>query len=86
MNNNANKFTATKQREFSYELLVQSSVKDEATVQSDLNLLMNSDLIYRQRRVQGENYIFYYRRYLLIQTLDNITLPLGSKLIVAPPR
>jgi len=45
-------------REFSYELLVKSSVKDEATAQSDLNLLMNSDLIYRQRRVQGENYIF----------------------------
>ncbi|NQY30946.1 MAG: AAA family ATPase, partial [Flavobacteriaceae bacterium] len=45
-------------REFSYELLVKSSVKDEATVQNDLNLLMNSDIIYRQRRVQGENYIF----------------------------
>ncbi|PHS05748.1 MAG: TOMM system kinase/cyclase fusion protein [Kordia sp.] len=49
---------ATIGREFSYELLVQSSAKDEATVQNDLNLLMNSDLIYRQRRVQGEKYIF----------------------------
>jgi len=49
---------ATIGREFSYELLVNSSLKDEATVQSDLNLLMDADLIYRQRRVQGENYIF----------------------------
>ncbi|TRX35031.1 TOMM system kinase/cyclase fusion protein [Flavobacterium sp. ZT3R18] len=45
-------------REFSYELLIKASTKDEATVQSDLNLLLNSDLVYRQRRVKGENYIF----------------------------
>jgi len=45
-------------REFSYELLIKSTSKDEATVQNDLNLLINADLIYRQRRVQEENYIF----------------------------
>ncbi len=45
-------------REFDYNLLVKSSLRDEAMVQGDLDLLMNADLIYRQRRVQGESYIF----------------------------
>jgi TOMM system kinase/cyclase fusion protein len=49
---------ATIGREFGYELLVKSSLCDEATVQNDLELLLNADLIYRQRRVQGESYIF----------------------------
>ncbi|MDC1162427.1 TOMM system kinase/cyclase fusion protein, partial [Tenacibaculum sp.] len=49
---------ATIGREFGYELLLKSSAKDEATIQSDLNLLTNVDLIYLQRKVQGETYIF----------------------------
>jgi hypothetical protein len=49
---------ATIGREFNYELLSKASLKDKADVQSDLDQLINADLIYRQRRVQGENYIF----------------------------
>lgn len=49
---------ATIGREFDYELLVKSSLRDEALVQSDLEQLLNSDLIFRQRRVEGEHYIF----------------------------
>ncbi|MTI32495.1 TOMM system kinase/cyclase fusion protein [Xanthovirga aplysinae] len=49
---------ATIGREFSYELLLKASLRDEAMVQADLDLLMNADLIYRQRRVNGESYIF----------------------------
>ncbi len=45
-------------REFSYELLINSSSRDEALVQGDLENLMNADLVYRQRRVYDEVYIF----------------------------
>lgn len=45
-------------RNFDYDLLVKSSLRGEAMVQADLHQLMNADLIYRQRRVQGESYIF----------------------------
>ncbi|EAY30259.1 TOMM system kinase/cyclase fusion protein [Microscilla marina] len=45
-------------RNFDYDLLVRSSLRDEALVQADLHQLMNADLVYRQRRVQGESYIF----------------------------
>ena len=49
---------ATIGRNFDYDLLVQSSIRDAASVQADLNQLMNADLIYRQRKVQNEGYIF----------------------------
>ena len=45
-------------REFTYELLVQVSLRDEALVQADLDALAQADLIYHQRRVQGDSYIF----------------------------
>lgn len=45
-------------RNFNYGLLVKSSLRDEASVQADLEQLMNADLVYRQRKVQGESYIF----------------------------
>ena len=49
---------ATIGREFDYELLVKASLRDEAQVQSDLEQLLGSDLVYRHRRVEGEQYIF----------------------------
>ena len=45
-------------RNFDYDLLVKSSLRDEASVQADLDKLMNADLVYRQRKVHGESYIF----------------------------
>ena len=45
-------------RVFNYELLVNASLKDEALVQADLELLMNAELVYRQRRIDEESYIF----------------------------
>jgi len=49
---------ATIGRNFDYDLLVKASSRDEASVQADLDQLMNADLIYRQRKVQNEGYIF----------------------------
>lgn len=49
---------ATIGRNFDYALLMSTALQDAATVQQDLELLMNADLIYRQRRVQGESYVF----------------------------
>lgn len=49
---------ATIGRNFDYDLLMSAALQDAATVQQDLELLMNADLIYRQRRVQGESYVF----------------------------
>ncbi|HAS43884.1 MAG TPA: TOMM system kinase/cyclase fusion protein [Microscillaceae bacterium] len=49
---------ATIGRNFDYNLLVSASLRDEASIQADLDELMNADLVYRQRRVQGESYIF----------------------------
>ncbi|MDI9311416.1 MAG: TOMM system kinase/cyclase fusion protein [Limnohabitans sp.] len=49
---------ATIGREFSYDLLVKSSIRDEGMIQNDLELLVEADIIYLQRKVQGESYIF----------------------------
>ncbi len=45
-------------RDFNYDLLVKTSLRDEAMVQADLNLLIKEGLVYCQRNVQSENYIF----------------------------
>lgn len=45
-------------REFSYELLLQSSSKDEAMIQVDLNQLVESNIIYQRLNVDGSKYIF----------------------------
>lgn len=45
-------------REFDYSLLIRVSLRDEASVQADLDQMTMSGLIYRQRRVQGESFIF----------------------------
>lgn len=49
---------ATIGREFDYDLLVGASLRNEASVQSDLEALMDADLVYRQRKVNGDAYIF----------------------------
>jgi len=45
-------------REFSYDLLVASSLYDEQMIQADLNALLEANLIYRHRRIQNEMYLF----------------------------
>lgn len=59
-------------RHFDYDLLVKSSLRGEAMVQADLHQLMNADLVYRQRRVQGESYIF---RHALIRDAAYESMP-----------
>ncbi|MGB0526040.1 MAG: AAA family ATPase, partial [Flammeovirgaceae bacterium] len=49
---------ATIGREFGYDLLVKASVKDEAMVQSDLNQLIEADLVFHQRRINEDRYLF----------------------------
>lgn len=45
-------------REFDYALLAELSLCDEGILQTDLEQLIAADLIYRQRRVNGDSYIF----------------------------
>ncbi|WP_459212323.1 TOMM system kinase/cyclase fusion protein [Aquimarina rhabdastrellae] len=45
-------------RAFDYTLLVHSSLKDEAIIQNDLEQLINSNIIYKQRKVDENSYIF----------------------------
>lgn len=49
---------ATIGREFDYDLLVAVSENNESQVQSDLNELIEAEIIYQQRKVDGDNYIF----------------------------
>ncbi|WP_281558480.1 TOMM system kinase/cyclase fusion protein [Thalassomonas sp. RHCl1] len=49
---------ATIGRVFHYDLLVAASNKDEAQVQSDLDELIKTELIYQQRQVDGDSYTF----------------------------
>ena len=49
---------ATIGRQFDYTLLVSASNRSESQVQNDLNELTSTDLIYKQRRVGGDHYIF----------------------------
>ena len=49
---------ATIGRTFDYDLLVATSDKDEAQVQIDLNELISTQLVYTQRQVEGDRYIF----------------------------
>lgn len=45
-------------REFSYDLLVKAALAEETAVQADIEQLLKRDLIYLQRSVRGESYIF----------------------------
>lgn len=49
---------ATIGREFDYDLLVSASKHSEAQVQNDLHELLDAELIYQQRKVSGDSYIF----------------------------
>ncbi len=45
-------------REFDYNLLAEVALVDEGELQNDLEQLLAADLVYLQRRVQGDSYIF----------------------------
>ena len=45
-------------REFDYKLLLQSAEEDEAALQVELDELLNSEVIFIQRRVEGDSYLF----------------------------
>lgn len=45
-------------REFDYSLLVRVSLRDEASVQTDLDEMTVAGVVYRQRKVHGESFIF----------------------------
>lgn len=45
-------------RGFSYDLLVESSLKGEAMIQSDLKTLIESNIIYQRLNVKGGDYMF----------------------------
>ncbi len=49
---------ATIGREFDYDLLIAASNHSEGQVQSDLDELVEADLIIQQRKVDGDSYIF----------------------------
>ncbi len=49
---------ATIGREFNYDLLVAASCHSESQVQNDINELVEAELIYQQRKVTGDSYIF----------------------------
>ena len=45
-------------REFDYDLLIASSIQTESEVQTDLEELVNSGIVYRRRKTTGDSYIF----------------------------
>lgn len=49
---------ATIGRQFAYDLLVKASNFGESQVQTDLNELLAAELVYKQRKVGGDSYIF----------------------------
>lgn len=63
-------------REFDYSLLLRVSFRDEASLQTDLDLMAASGLVYWQRRVEGENYIF---RHALIRDSAYKSMPQSAR-------
>jgi TOMM system kinase/cyclase fusion protein len=59
-------------REFHYHLLAQVTHLDEGSLQNDLDQLLASDVIYLQRQVQGDSYIF---RHALIRDCAYDAMP-----------
>lgn len=49
---------ATIGRAFDYDLLVSASAKEEAQLQHDVDELIKAELVYPQRQVEGDSYIF----------------------------
>jgi TOMM system kinase/cyclase fusion protein len=66
-------------REFSYDLLAKASMKSENRVQSDLNLMMDADIVYKHSLISGEHYVF---RHALIQDAAYGSLTSTSKIKV----
>lgn len=64
---------ATIGREFTYDLLVACSHRSEEQVQSDLNELLESELIYIQRKVDSDSYIY---KHALIRDAAYESMPL----------
>jgi TOMM system kinase/cyclase fusion protein len=63
-------------REFTYSLLLQSSQEDEAALQVKLEELLNTELIYIQRRVDGDCYIF---KHALIRDAAYDSMPSSNR-------
>lgn len=59
-------------REFSHQLLVDVAVGDESIVQAHLEQLIQTEVIYRQRRVDGDSYVF---RHALIRDAAYDSMP-----------
>ncbi len=59
-------------REFDYALLAEVALCDQATLQTDLEQLIAADLVIRQRRVQGDSFIF---RHALIRDAAYDAMP-----------
>ena len=73
---------ATIGREFSYELLVAVSNKNESQIQQDLNELIESEIVYLQRKVTSDSYIFKHAlvrdaAYESLRTANRTTLHLN---------
>lgn len=66
-------------REFDYQLLTDASEKDEASVQRDLNALLSAELVYQQRKVDGDTYIF---KHALVRDAAYDSIPELQKAIV----
>jgi len=49
---------ATIGREFNYDLLVAASTKSEEQLQTDLDELVEMELVFKQRRINGDSYLF----------------------------
>lgn len=64
---------ATIGREFSHDLLMDVSLRDEASLQTDLEQLIAAELIYRRRRVHGDSYIF---RHALVRDAAYDAMPI----------
>ncbi|MGH1539461.1 MAG: TOMM system kinase/cyclase fusion protein [Arenicella sp.] len=63
-------------REFSHEFILQSCQRDEAWLQTELNELLQAELIYVQRRTSGDSYIF---KHALVRDAAYDSMPLKRK-------
>ncbi len=63
-------------REFDHALLLQIAPVDDATLQTELEQLIAADLVYRQRRVHGDSYIF---RHALIRDAAYEAMPRNQR-------
>ncbi|PKG39283.1 TOMM system kinase/cyclase fusion protein [Psychromonas sp. Urea-02u-13] len=67
---------ATIGREFDYDLLVASSNRSEAQLQTDLDELVCADIILQKRRVTGDSYLF---KHALVRDAAYESMPSNSR-------